>query len=358
MPCGIGWLNVAFESSRTATGAFTLFVQSETLQGEPSFIINARATRLGFDVTGPVILGANTTGKIEFDFTGLAETENRSGVLLRQAYGEFKIDGFRFLAGQTWDVISPLIPNTVNYAVGWAGGNIGYRRAQIRGERFCELPAGHKLTVQASLDRSIVSDFAGAPDIQGEDAGWPTVMGRVALSAPQRAAGQWFAEAGLSGHIGQEGVDFKTTPLTDDSRFLSWSFNADLRFGIDKVWGVQGEFFLGDVLGTFLGGINQGIDPVTRQGIHSIGGWGEFWFYVTPQVHVHTGCGIDDPDNNDLGFAPDGRRSQNQFFFANTWLDITPKFDVGGELSWWKTQFIGLEKGEAVRAEVAFRYNF
>jgi hypothetical protein len=133
VPYGIGWLNTAYETSRTVTGAFVLFVLPGDVQGDPSFIVNARATRLGFDVTGPMILGAETAGRIEFDFHGQAETENRTGVLLRHAYGEFKTPTSRFVAGQTWDVISPLLPTTVNYGVGWAAGNIGYRRAQVRG---------------------------------------------------------------------------------------------------------------------------------------------------------------------------------------------------------------------------------
>ncbi len=358
IPYGSGWLNVAFESSRTTTGAFALFVQSDDLQGEPSFIVNARATRLGFEVLGPTMLGASTAGRIELDFHGQAETENRSGVLLRHAYGEFTTPSSRFVAGQTWDVISPLLPYTVNYGVGWAAGNIGHRRAQIRGEQFLDLGEAARLTMQASLNRSIVVDFAGSPDIQGEDAGWPTVMGRLALATGELAEEALFAELGVSGHIGQEGVDFQTPPVEDDRRFLSWSLNVDLRFTVLRHWGFQGEFFWGEVLGTFLGGINQGIDPVTRRGIGAIGGWGEAWVYWTPQLHSHVGYGIDDPRNNDLGFAAAGRRTLNQFAFANVWYDITPLFDVGFELSLWHTDYVTLRDGEALRAEMAVRYSF
>jgi hypothetical protein len=358
VPYGTGWLNFAYETSRTTTGAFAFFTQSDDLQGEPSFIVNARATRLGFDIRGPEILEAETSGRIEIDFHGQAETENRSGVLLRHAYGEFRTESSRFVAGQTWDVISPLIPNTVNYGVGWAAGNIGYRRAQARAERFQSLLSGNQLTLQTSINRSIVVDFAGAPDVQGEDAGWPTVMGRAELGTPQPADGEWFAEVGASGHIGQEGVDFRTPPFEDDRRLLSWSVNGDVRFGFERIWGFQGEFFMGDVLGTFLGGINQGIDPVTRKGIRAMGGWGEIWMHLTPQIHCHTGYGIDDPYNDDLGFSAAGRRSLNQFVFANLWYDVTSMFNVGFELSLWKTDYVVLSDGEAVRFETAVRYSF
>jgi hypothetical protein len=358
VPYGSGWLNLAYETSRTTTGAFALFVQSDDVQGDPSFVVNARATRLGFEVTGPMLLGAETAGRIEFDFHGQAETENRSGVLLRHAYGEFLTPNSRFLAGQTWDVISPLVPRTVNYGVGWAAGNIGYRRAQVRGDRFVEFAQGTRLTLQASINRSIVTDFAGAPDIQGEDAGWPTIMGRLALGTAGSADSPRFAELGISGHIGQEGADFNTPPIEDDRRFLSWSLNADLRVSLSQSWGLQGEFFVGEVLGTLLGGINQGIDPVSREGIRAIGGWCELWFYWTSNVHSHVGYGIDDPNNQDLGFTATGRRTLNQFLFANVWYDVTPLFDIGLEVSAWRTDYLGLADGESLRTEFAVRYSF
>lgn len=354
VPYGIGWLNMAFDTSRTATGPFVLYVESPDTQGEPSFNISARATRLGLDFTGPVILGAESGGKVEIDFYGQAVTENRTGILLRHAYGEFRTDEWRFVGGQTWDVISPLYPNVLNYTVGWAAGNPGYRRAQVRLERFLPLAGDRQLTFQGSLNRSIVTDFVDDPLAGGEDAGWPTVEGRVAYSKQLPELDSRF-EIGLSGHIGQEGVDFRTTPMLDDARFLSWSFNADLYAPVTDRFGFQGEFFVGEVLGTYLAGINQGIDPVKRQGIRSIGGWGEIWLNWSDQLHSHAGFSIDDPYNSDLST---GRRSLNRYFFANLIWNVTSMFDVGLEVSQWKTQYVGLTDGDAVRIETVMRYRF
>lgn len=236
VPFGIGWLSMAFDSSRMPT--VPIFVFSDDQEGDPSFNINARATRFGVDVTGPVILGAETAGRIEFDFFGVAETENRTGVLLRHAYGEFKTEDWRLVAGQTWDVISPLFPGMLNYAVGWGGGNIGYRRAQLRGERYYWLDDETKLTVQASLNRTIVSDFSTAGTIEGEDAGWPTIMGRAAVTLGDRCVPEHATEIGVSGHVGQEQADFQTPPIADDQRFLSWSINTDVRVPLGDRYGV------------------------------------------------------------------------------------------------------------------------
>ena len=115
---------------------------------------------------------------------------------------------------------------------------------------------------------------------------------------------------------------------------------------------------MGDVLGTFLGGVNQSIDPAGRDPVHSIGGWVEFWAYLTDQMHAHVGYGIDNPRDSDLTFSPTGRRSRNQFYFGNVTYDVTPNFVVGLELSWWETNYIGLDAGNSFRVEAVVKYQF
>jgi len=354
VPYGIGWLNMAFDTARTANGAFALYVISPDQQGEPQFSVSARATRLGFNVTGPHLLNGESGGRIELDFHGFALTENKTGVLLRHAYGEFRAGPWRVLGGQTTDVISPLYPNVLNYTVQWAAGNIGYRRAQFRVEREFSMDSGGNLLAQASLNQTIVSDFVGAPDVRGEDAGWPTVMGRVAWSWSGPGP-ELVRTIGLSGHVAQLGTDFLSPPPEDDRRFLSWSFNVDVQWPLSDRCGFHGEFFMGQGLGTFLGGINQGVDPIEREAIRAMGGWAEFWYHWTAELHSHVGFGIDDPNDNDL--SP-GRRTQNHVFWANVVYNVSKVLEVGLETSWWETRYKGLRKGEAARIEFVMRYHF
>ncbi len=374
VPYGIGWVNIAFDTARTQTGSFTIFAQSRDVEGESAFSVNARASRFGTRVSGPEIFGGETSGRVEFDFFGSAQTENRAGILLRHAYGEFVGENWRAVGGQTNDVISPLIINMQNYTPGWGAGNIGYRRAQSRFEWWQDFSDAGRVTLQGSINQTIVTDFATDPLTGGEDAGWPTFMARIAFR-PEWSAHQvessgagcsprpgYLApgtglrpEIGFSGHIGREQVDFTMMPLADDEQFTSWSFNVDLYAPLTDKFGFQGEFFWGDVLGTFQGGVIQGIDPVTRQGIQSIGGWGELWYQATDRVHTHAGFGIDDPRNTDLSA---GRRSQNHFWFGNVVFDVTDLFSVGLEVSYWKTKFVGMADGEAVRIETVMKYRF
>lgn len=375
VPYGIGWVNIAFDTSRTQSGPFTIFAQPEDVEGESGFSVNARASRFGVRVSGPQIFGGETSGRVEFDFFGSTQLENRAGILLRHAYGEFIGENWRAVGGQTNDVISPLIPNMQNYTPGWGAGNIGYRRAQSRFEWWQDVADAGRFTLQGSINQTIVTDFATDPLTGGEDAGWPTIMGRIAFRPecdrhvddplascgprvrymPPGANADLSPEIGISGHIGREQVDFTAAPLADDLKFTSWSFNVDVYAPITDRIGFQGEFFTGEVLGTFQGGIIQGIDPVLRRGIRSTGGWGEFWYHVTDRIHTHVGFGIDDPRDSDLSA---GRRSKNQFWFANAVYDVTELFSVGLEASHWKTRFVGLADGEAVRIETVMKYRF
>ena len=111
-PYGYLWAAMAYETERTNNGDYTFYVFSAQDQGEPTFHVDAKSTRIGFDVLGPRIACLNCAqsgGKVEFDFQGTLSPENKGSVLLRHAYWEVKDEEFRLLAGQTWDVISPLI---------------------------------------------------------------------------------------------------------------------------------------------------------------------------------------------------------------------------------------------------------
>ena len=111
---------------------------------------------------------------------------------------------------------------------------------------------------------------------------------------------------------------------------------------------------MGENLSTFFGGIGQGIDPTTGGTIRDAGGWFEFWYDWTPQLHSHVGYSVDEPNKHDLDTV--GERSYNQFYFGNLLYDVTKNFLVGVEVSSWKTLYVGEQEGEQrphrIRGEV------
>ncbi len=355
-PYGYLWGNSVFSTERTTPGSYTLYVQSASTTPESEFIVDARNTRLGFDVLGPklpCLECAETGGKVEIDFQNtVLNTENRPTIMLRHAYAEAKNEDFRILVGQTWDVISPLNPDMLLYSVGWDAGNIGYRRAQFRYERYLKFSDVSLVTVQSSINQDVFPDtITGAT---GEPSNWPIVEGRVAWTIGRRGQGCLPITVGISGHIGED--EFDSTVLGRDNRRRTWSGNIDVRVPINRCLGFEGECYIGENLSPFLGGIGQGIDPTTGNTIRDAGGWFEVWYDFTEKLHSHVGYSVDNPNDHDLSTATD--RSYNQFYFGNLIYDVTKNLLVGVEISSWKTLYVGELPGDSVRSEFVVKYGF
>lgn len=356
VPYGILWFNMAYETQRTVDGDYVLYVYSPDVRDYDAFHASARATRLGLDISGPKVpwLGnAPSGGKVEIDFYSPVQvSENRAGVMLRHAYVEVKNEYFRILAGQTWDLVSPLIPNTLMYSVGWGVGNLGYRRAQLRYERYFPVSDQLLFTLQGAAATNLADEL---PGLNGDHEGWPVIQMRAAVTLGQRGQGGRPITLGCSGHVGEQ--FYARDPLTaaDDVKEKTWSLNVDIHMPITERLAFQGEFFTGENLGPFMGGIIQGVNPITGRAIRSTGGWLELRYEWTKQLRMHVGYGIDDPLNRDVHF---GGRLYNDFIYANVFYDLTQKFLVGFEYKHFKTHYQGRADGEADHFEIAARYNF
>jgi hypothetical protein len=98
IPYGALWGSAIYSTRRTAPGPYIVYVNSPTTEGESAFEIDTRRTRLGLDVTGPMVplVGCSQSGaKVEIDFHGnqppftvvpVSPNENRALPLLRHAY--------------------------------------------------------------------------------------------------------------------------------------------------------------------------------------------------------------------------------------------------------------------------------
>jgi hypothetical protein len=378
VPYGILWSDMSYRTSRTFPGRFILWVQSEEVQGEGAFQVEARYTRLGVDVKGPTLDlfgGITGGGRVEIDFLGAFTVENQPDARLRHAYWEAKNDHVRFLIGQYWDLVSPRLPNTVNFSVSWGAGNIGFRRTQFRLERFFHVSPNMIWTVQGALAQNVIQDFTGgalAAGVRRETGSWPMFQARTAISCGPSCREP--VTIGVSGHVGETGFDFlqgfaanpDLDPL-DDARFRSWSLNLDYKVPITDCLGVHGEFFYGSNLSPLLGGIVQGVCPCLRVPIRSHGAWFEMWYNVTPNVHAHVGYGFDDPNDNDSLIG----RTYNRVAYANVYLDLTEHLITGLEVSSWHTTYHNRTNepgfvptddptadGEAVAIDWTVRYKF
>jgi hypothetical protein len=359
VPYGTLWGSASWDSQRTRVGDYALWVDSpSTHPGEADAQVDAKSTRIGIDIFAPQIpqLGdAKIDGKVEVDFQGYYVTRNKPGFLLRHAYVEAKNDDFRILVGQTWDVISPLYMPVLDYTAGSGVGNIGYRRAQFRLERYLAFSDTFMITLQGALAANSVTDFVTDPNVSADIGPYPDVQGRAAITLGHRDCPEKGPVVlGASAHIGEQDFDFKTAPIAYNIRCRTWSLNVDMSFPITSCFGVQAELFTGLNLSNYMGGIIQGVDRATHQGIHASGGFCDVYYDWRPDLHSHFGYAIDDPKDEDMTAG----RLYNHMIYTNLLYDVTKNLQLGLEVSSWRTLYIGLLPGDAIRVETAVKYKF
>lgn len=347
----------SYDTSRTDVGNFARWVEPEAdNRDDNQFNMTANQTRLGVRINSAEKGSIQSSGLVEVDFYGNGSGENKAGFLMRHAY--LKLDWpeerFNIIAGQTWDVISPLNPSTLNYSVQWWAGNIGYRRPQIRFTKSYFLNDVIDLKFEAAIARTIGnSSTSFTPGDAGEDTGYPGVQGRVSSTFP--LFGKRPTSIGFSGHWAKEELDRTATGNPD--HFDSWSLNLDLSQPVNDWLTLQAELFTGENLSAYLGGIGQGVNTVTNREIGSRGGWIAARMNPWDKWNFNIGASIDDVDNSDLAGMTDARQS-NRSIFGNVIYSINKSTQVGFEISQWHTEYQDQRDADSIRAQTSLIYKF
>lgn len=340
-------LDSIYDDSHIKNGNYALYANSEAgNNNDNEFNITANQTRFGLNLFGPEIGSAVTDGKIEIDFYG-GGAENKPHLRMRHAYAQITWPEYEmsFLAGQTFDVIAPLYPSTLNFLVDYGAGNIGYRRPQIRFTKNVSITDNTDLLLQTALTRTIGDTVNGIDT--GTDSGFPSFQSRVAYSFPLLT--EKSTTLGVSGHYGQEQND------SIDKDLETWSINLDLKFPIFDGLGLKSEFFTGANLDTFYGGILQGVNTLTGEELRTTGGWAALSITPMNKININLGASMESLDDY---YVPSGGRTQNSSYFGNIYYMFDPSFLVGAEVSYWDTQYKDLEDGDALRFQTSVIYKF
>jgi len=354
-PYGYIKVDASWDSAPISVGNFARWVESsESFIEDSNFNLTARQTRLGLRVSGGGSDDIVASGRVEIDFYG-GGAENKNLPMLRHAYAELNWQNrdLVLLGGQTSDVISPLVPTTLNYTVAWWVGNIGYRHPQIRVTKGFDVGLDSRLTLTAAAVRTVADDFSPSePGDAGTHVGMPAVQGRVgyAWTMSGNRAG-----VGFSGHWGRENPHFLDAPEPYELTFDSWSANVDFTFPLTDRVTLKGEVFTGSNLDDFFGGIGKGINFSKQMAIDSTGGWVAVDFRANDQILTSFGYGMEDPDDEALD---DFNRSKNSATWANFIYDITSHVRTGVEISYWRTHYKALEMGKAFRIQYSLIYSF
>ena len=357
-PYGYIKLDASYDSSRTDAGNFARWVKPESdNRDDNQFNMTANQTRLGIRINSREKGTIQSSGLVEVDFFGNGSGENKAAFMMRHAY--LKLDWpeerFNIIAGQTWDVISPLNPSTLNYSVQWWAGNIGYRRPQIRFTKSYYLNDVVDLKFEGALARTIGNnDTNFTPGDAGEDAGFPGVQGRVSSTFP--LFGEKPTTIGFSSHWAKEELDRTATGNPD--HFDSWSLNMDMTQPINKWLAIHGELFTGENISAYLGGIGQGINTARNREIGSRGGWVAAKLSPWDKWNFNVGVSVDDVDDADLVGMTGDKRQRNRAVFGNVIYSINKSTQVGFELSQWHTEYQDQRDADSVRAQTSLIYKF
>ena len=175
-------------------------------ENDGEFNTNVRLTRVGLDYDGPHaehLSNAKLDAKIEIDFETLIRitSESRAVPRIRLAYAKMTWDELSILAGQDWDIISPLLPMINDDSLMWFAGNLGDRRPMLRTTWNHELSGGDWLKIDSEISSGGAidgKDLDGNGIKDGEDSGYPAFQGRIGYSIPNYACEQ-SAEIGAWG---------------------------------------------------------------------------------------------------------------------------------------------------------------
>ncbi|MGN1066132.1 MAG: hypothetical protein ACI4QC_12035, partial [Thermoguttaceae bacterium] len=386
-PYGFINLSLSSDSQRAVPGDYILYVQSKDVDDSSGFTIDARTSRLGLNVEAGRVeaLNSDLKGTVEFDFQGYPNgSKNKGGVQFRRAFAELvdKQHDRRLLVGQEWEVISPGAPQMLNYLPAGFAGDLQYRRGQVRFEQGYSTSSDLRFLTQIAACDNVLGDYVSTQGVSPASSGWPIIEGRVSAEMFKDMLCGRPIVVGLSGHIGEQYYKFSPingVPMcatTERNAIRTWSANIDFSTPLGNCHSLQGEYFVGSNLSSFIGGINQGVDLYTREGIDDKGGWISLHSDWTKKAATNIGYGFDKPERGDLigtSVASNGittARTKNEVYFINCLYNWTPNLMTGVELSYWRTDyqkanvsgttptFSSMRSGKDLRAEFTTRFSF
>ncbi|HWU91398.1 MAG TPA: hypothetical protein VN253_29225 [Kofleriaceae bacterium] len=313
--------------------------QAGQLDGE--LTMTPRLSRIGLSIDRWEIKDDRVfgEGKVEIDFGGGGGVNT---IRLRHAYASIatRRNKVELLAGQTWDLVSPLFPSAQNDSQLRYAGNLGDRRPQLR------------LSLHPT-DRVHLAIAAAAPAVldrqdQGGD-------GQVDAMASARPMLQWLLEVrsrlGVGDNVARMGISGHAarTELGDGTHRASTSVATHFLLPFHQALVLLGEGYLGTNLAELGGGIGQGVSPATARPIRSLGGWIELALLPTARHMLSFGTSIDVARRDDL--AP-GDRERNGTIYSVLRYKPRPALQLGLEHLYWKTDYKGMTGGVANRVDM------
>jgi len=280
-----------------------------------------RQSILGFEVFGPEVFGAHSSGNVNFDFGGgFPATDNgvNSGLVrLRTAAVRLDWKDTSVIAGQDQLFISPQSPTSFASLTVPAlsySGNLWSWTPQLRVEHRFEFSNHSSVSLQGGVLDPLTGEppnnynyvWYRAPDA-GEESRVPAFAARVAYS--HAMLGRTFT-AGVGGYYSREYWGF-------NRNVNGYAATADWNLPLDRWFSLSGFFYRGQAIGGLGAALGRSVvyngpltDPATAViPLNAVGGWGQLKYQPTSKLEFNVAFGQDNPFAADIRYF--GERSQS-----------------------------------------------
>jgi hypothetical protein len=131
-------VNANFNSKALLPGSWAAFALPSVAAAKSAeqFQISPGNSLFGAAFTFGKVNETEINGKVDFDLRGTTplQNQNQFEILFFNVYLELKNGTNRLVIGQTSDVVSPLIPSTLNmFPTSYTPGSLGFVRPMVRG---------------------------------------------------------------------------------------------------------------------------------------------------------------------------------------------------------------------------------
>jgi len=312
----------------------TLAYQSGGLQTSGSFGGTLRQSIFGLEAFGPEVMGARTSGNLNFDvgggFPDISNGVNSGLVRLRTATMRLAWKDTDLVVGQDQLFFAPNSPTSFASLIVPAlsySGDLWAWTPQMRVEHRIAVSDRSTLLLQGG----ILDNLTGEPPYYsytwyrtpqaGERFRQPAYAGRIAYSHP--VFGHTFT-VGTAGYYSREDYGYGRN-VNGYAAMLDWSVPLDRRFTL------SGSFYRGQAIGGLGGGIGRSVlysgpllDPATSViPLNTVGGWAQLKYRPAAKLEFNAAFGQDNPFAADVRYFADAvsygdpTLTRNQGMFAN-----------------------------------------
>jgi len=308
-----------------------------------SFGGTLRQSIFGFEVFGPELMGAKTSGNMNFDVGGgfpwVSNGVNMSLVRLRTATMHLDWKDTDVVAGQEQLFFQPNMPTSfaslIVPALSYAG-NLWAWTPQIHVDHRFTPTEQSTVTLQGGILDPLTGEpprldyFWFRPPQAGEASRQPAYAARVAYSHP--VFGHTLT-IGAAGYYSRENWGFNRN-VNGYAALADWSLPLGEKFAL------TGSFYRGQGIGGLGGGIGRSVlyngplsDPNTTViPLNTVGGWTQLKYRATPKLEFNAAFGQDNPFASDMRVFNepesygDPTLARNQGVFGN--VIYRPRSDI------------------------------